>query len=119
MTTTVKIALGSDKKGSQDFIDAWHAAEAGEEHPCEDRLVFEDLETLLRTLTPARWRLLRALREVGPSSIRALARTLGRDYKNVHTDVHLLERLGLVTRTTGGRVAVPWETVLAELSLAA
>ena len=119
MTTSVKIALGSDKKGPRDFIDAWHAAEAGEEHPCEDRLVFDDLETLLRTLTPARWTLLRVLRGVGSCSIRALARTLGRDYKNVHTDVRLLERLGLVTRTTEGRVTVPWETVLAELSLAA
>src|SRR5438094_7270889 len=45
-----------------------------------------DLPLLLRTLTPARWDLLDRLRDAGPISIYQLAKRLGRDYKNVHTD---------------------------------
>ena len=119
MTGTLKITVGSEDEGPKAFVEAWHAAEAGEALPCVDSLVFEDLETLLRALTPARWKLLKVLREIGPTSVRALARTLGRDYKNVHTDVRQLELLGSLTRADGRKIAVPWEAVLAELRLAA
>ena len=47
----------------------------------------------------------------------ALARRLGRDYKNVHTDVKALEALGLIGRNAAGRVEVPWDTVAATLHL--
>src|SRR5262245_5629274 len=49
-------------------------------------LSFSDLPLLLRTLTPARWVLLEALGKHQAASIYELAKRLGRDYKNVHTD---------------------------------
>jgi predicted transcriptional regulator len=52
-------------------------------------------------------------------SIRALANELGRDYKNVHTDVRRLENTGLITRTKDEKVKVPWDLVEARLLLAA
>ena len=52
-------------------------------------------------------------------SIRALANTLGRDYKNVHTDVRRLENTGLIGRKKNDRVKVPWDIVEARLLLAA
>ena len=52
-------------------------------------------------------------------SVRALSKELGRDYKNVHTDVRRLESFGLIERTEGNKVEVPWDIVEAQLSLAA
>jgi len=78
-------------------------------------LAFEDLPLLLRTLTPARWVLLEALRNQETGSIYELAKRLGRDYKNVHTDVSRLVELGLIERREDGSLAVAWDGVRAEL----
>ena len=80
-------------------------------------IISRALSTLLRVLTPARWNLLQILRKEGPMSVRLLAKVLKRDYKNVHTDVGQLERIGLVARTQEGQVMVPWDTVVAQISL--
>jgi predicted transcriptional regulator len=120
MSEKLKIGVGDARETAQGFVEAWRRAEQGE-RPAEPEQVlhFADLETLLRTLTPVRWVLLRVLRTGGPCSVRELARRVGRDYKNVHSDVKALERLELITRTTEGEIQVPWETVLAEMKLAA
>jgi predicted transcriptional regulator len=73
-----------------------------------------DLPLLLKTLTPARWDLLERLREIGPLSIYELSKRLGRDYKNVHTDVTRLVEIGLIVRDAEARVSVPWDVVRAE-----
>jgi len=78
-------------------------------------LSFEDLPLLLKTLTPARWVLLERLRKERAASIYELAKSLGRDYKNVHTDVSRLAELGLIERDADGGVSVPWDGVRAEL----
>jgi predicted transcriptional regulator len=120
MTNRIQISVGDGQDGARRFTEVWRAAEAGDipDEPCV-YLVFEDLETLLRSLTPTRWTLLKALRRAGPSSVRSLSRSLGRDYKNVHGDVRLLERLGLITRSDDGKPMVPWDKIATELSLAA
>jgi predicted transcriptional regulator len=82
-------------------------------------LHFENLEVLLKILTPGRWALLKKLHANGPMSIRALAKDLGRDYKNVHTDVRRLENISLIERTKNDRIKVPWDIVEARLLLAA
>jgi len=52
-------------------------------------------------------------------SVRALAKALDRDYKNVHTDVRRLEQIGLISRTKNDAIKVPWDIVEARLKLAA
>jgi predicted transcriptional regulator len=52
-------------------------------------------------------------------TVRALAKALERDYKNVHTDVRVLERVDLLSRDRDRRVLVPWDAVVAEVTLAA
>ena len=83
------------------------------------RLQFENLEVLLKTLIPGRWALLKNLYATGPTSIRGLAKNLGRDYKNVYTDVRCLKNIGLIGRTKNDRIKVPWDIVEARLLLAA
>ena len=52
-------------------------------------------------------------------SINELARLLGRNYKNVHTDATRLVELGLIQRLADQRIAVAWDTIVAEMKLAA
>ncbi len=119
MAKEIQIGVGDAVSTAKGFIDAWNRAERGEKVKAIQRLNFENLETLLRTLTAGRWLLLKTLRTNGPMSIRALASALRRDYKNVHTDVRRLEHIGLIGRTQDDKVQVPWDIVEARLSLAA
>jgi len=98
------------------FEAAWLHLDAGAQLAPRRILALPDLPTLLRALTPLRWQLLERLASEGPLSVYALAKRLQRDYKNVHTDVVQLGALGLIERRGAG-VAVPWDTVRAELRL--
>jgi hypothetical protein len=72
---------------------------------------------LLKVLTPKRWALLRRLRALGASSVRALARSLGRDYRGVHADVAVLHEVGLIEKQADGKMLVPWSRITAEMSV--
>jgi predicted transcriptional regulator len=119
MKKQITIGVGEAATTAKEFIDAWKLAERGESVQEKNRLYFESLEILLKTLTPGRWALLKKLRANGPMSIRALAKDLGRDYKNVYTDVRRLENIELIERTKNERIKVPWDIVEARLLLAA
>jgi len=106
--------VGPPRDALDRFEAAWNRlAEGGRVAPLRV-LTLQDLPLLLRTLTPARWTLVERLRKEGPLSVYQLAKRLQRDYKNVHTDVAQLMRLGVVERRGDG-VAVPWEVLRAEL----
>ncbi|MBW1699379.1 MAG: MarR family transcriptional regulator [Deltaproteobacteria bacterium] len=119
MKKEIQIGIGDSVSTAKGFIDAWKRAERGGKVKEEHRLDFENLESLLKTLTPARWVLLKKLRANGTMSIRALASKLERNYKNVYTDVKKLELIGLISRTQDEKVEVPWDIVEARLRLAA
>ena len=74
---------------------------------------------MLMVLTPRRLAALKTLSKTGPLSVRALARATKRDYKNVHRDAAVLEGVGLLARTADGRLLVPWNSIVAEINLAA
>jgi predicted transcriptional regulator len=60
-------------------------------------LYFENIEDLRRILTDRRVELLATINRERPASVHALAALVKRDYKNVSTDLELLERLGLIS----------------------
>lgn len=97
-------------------IGTWRRTERGE-RVREEHLTFVDVKQLLGTLSDERLRLLKEARREGAASVRQLAERLGRDYKNVHEDVERLTAAGLLEREDG-RVVAPYETILAEMSLA-
>jgi predicted transcriptional regulator len=109
----IRIGRGGDALDR--FEAGWNRLAEGRKLPELRVLTLEDLPQLLAALSPARWTLLERLREAGPLTVYELAKRLGRDYKNVHTDVARLLELGLVERGDDGRVAVPWDVVRAEL----
>ena len=119
MKKQITIGVGEAATTAKEFIYAWKLAEHGGTVQEKHRLHFENLEVLLKTLTPRRWALLKKLHANGPTSIRALANDLRRDYKNVHTDVKRLENIGLIGRTKNDMIKVPWDIVEARLLLAA
>ena len=105
---TITIEVSSVRKSLGRFRRAWKTRAAQGEF-----VSFENLDTLLKTLTSKRWELLRTLQGREPMSIRALARELGRDVKNVHTDIQALVEIGLIEKA-GRRIRVPFDEIRAE-----
>jgi predicted transcriptional regulator len=56
-----------------------------------------------KVLSPRRLEILARIPVVKPKSIASLARTLGRDFKNVHADVTFLADLGLIELKAEGK----------------
>src|SRR6202795_2814517 len=99
----VKITVGGaiDEEVSRRFVNAWHRAERGETFH-ERHLAFESWNALARVMTGKRMELLHYVRRHKVTSVRALAKALGRDYSNVHADVQALTAAGLLDTTEGG-----------------
>lgn len=99
----VKITVGGsiEQDAARRFVDAWHRAERGEPFR-EHHLAFESWDALARVMTGKRLDLLRYVRHNQVSSIRALAKALGRDYSNVHADVQALTAAGLIEAGENG-----------------
>ena len=115
----IHIGVEEADRGFERFIDAWHKAETGEIEQAEIHLNFEDFAMLASVLTPKRLELMKTLRQHGPLSVRALARQLERDYKNVHADVSSLEKVGLIQRTEEKLLVAPWDVIDAHVRLVA
>jgi len=119
MKKEIHIGVSDSVTTAKDFIDVWKLAERGAKMEAEERLYFENPETLLKTSTSGRWALVKTLRTNGPMSLRSLANELRHDYKNVHTDVRRLDGVGLISRTKDHKIEVPWDIMEARLRLAA
>jgi predicted transcriptional regulator len=117
MPRKLEIRVGAAADALDRFEAAWNRVLEGRALRPLEVLSFEDLPLLTRALSPARWALLQDLKEKGPCSIYELAKRLGRDYKNVHTDVTQLAAIGLVERRADGLAAVKWDLLRAELKL--
>lgn len=103
----------SRKRMREGFVRAWKTGRyQGEEFS------FKSPEALFRALTPARWSVLARLQRTGPSTLRALARSLSRDVKAVHRDVQVLAALGFVEKDEAGMLFVPFSRIRTEFELA-
>jgi predicted transcriptional regulator len=72
---------------------------------------FSTPQQLFAVFSPKRWELMEKLQAVGPSSLRGLARTLGRDVKRVHQDVTALIAEGVIERNESNKLVVPFERI--------
>ena len=89
---------GSLRDAAQRVADVWHRAEQGEQVEPEDNVTFVSWSALASVMSDRRYELLRHLHQHPASSIRALAREVGRDFKRVYEDIKALEAVGLVER---------------------
>ena len=117
MAKILELRVGPPGDALDRFEAAWNRVAEGRKVSPLRVLSLEDLPALARTLTPARWSLLENLRRDGTVSIYGLAKRVGRDYKNVHTDVTALLETGLIQKNAEGEIEVAWDVVRAELRL--
>ena len=92
------------------FGRAWKGA-AAKGHP-ESVVGLGSIAELAALLSPKRMELLRHVAGRPGRSIRALAQELGRDYKNVHTDVSELEARHILERDATGLVSAPYDELV-------
>lgn len=117
MKQTARLHVGSIDEMANRFANAWRRLERGEKVR-ETHLTFFDLETMIATLSPKRLALLKHVRRHPASSVAELAKTLGRDYKRIHTDVAALVQAGLIVRDESG-IRSPYDSIQATVSLSA
>jgi predicted transcriptional regulator len=90
--------------------------DAGKRLPEADyQLDFPSPVELLAELPPKRLQILRELKSAGPLSVYALAKRLGRNYSNVHSDIQRLLALGLVEKNSAGQVLMPFEDIVIQV----
>lgn len=106
MKAIIEIANNNDMH--RRAMAAAQAHASGRAQATDFRLGFESAAQVFAELTVERLRTLETLRQEGTQSIYALAKTLGRNYSNVHSDVQRLMALGLVERGENG-VSAPFD----------
>lgn len=108
---TIRIRKANDALSDMraGFLAAWKHGEYAGEH-----FDFESPAALFRVLTPKRWELIECLQKAGPLGVRALARALGRDVKRVHDDATGLIEVGMVEKTSDGKLTVPFTEIRAD-----
>lgn len=97
MAKTFTIQIRSFDKALEGFGRTFRALQAGKRVTRKRGVYFTSLEAARNLLTPRRLALLRAIKKEKPRSIYELAKIVGRNLKNVQTDLQLLKQHGLVT----------------------
>ena len=116
MSKKVEIKIGTEEDFAEEVVSAWEKAEKGELKEPREVLMFEDMETLLKVLTPRRYQILQFIRDHGHLTIRQVSKDLERDYGNVNRDVHVLADAGLLLQDKDKKYFMPWKKVKAEMS---
>ncbi|MEA3410142.1 MAG: hypothetical protein U9R74_01210 [Pseudomonadota bacterium] len=107
---TIEISVLKPDAALRVVADTWHAAEAG--GAVTPRLAFGSLRELFSAITEKRLELLRHVASHDGLNIHQLSQSLGRDYKNVHTDVTELIDLGLLERSDAGMLSAPFDEIV-------
>jgi predicted transcriptional regulator len=109
-TRRLNIGIRTSAERSGALREAMRRVAGGDRAQQEPGLYFETVEELRQILTEKRMELLLAITRHRATSVHQLAGLLGRDYKNVSTDITMLERLGLVrleAKAGKGRAQAP------------
>lgn len=119
----LNIGIRTSAERSRALREALRRVARGDRASQQPGLYFESVEELRQILTEKRLELLLAISRHRPASVHELAGLLGRDYKNVSTDITLLERLGLVMlEAKGGKgraqaPTVPYDEIQVTIDL--
>ena len=97
------------------FARAWRQARAGRK--TTPRIAFGSLRELFSAVSEKRLELVRYVASNEGLRIRPLARALGRDYKNVYTDVQALIEMGLLGKDERGGLGAPFDEIVIRAGL--
>ena len=87
------------------------AARSGKKVKPNFGIGFRTMAQFGEAFTPKRWELVESLKAAGPLTIYALAKRLGRHYRNVHKDVTALMQWMVIEKDEAGRIFVPWDEI--------
>lgn len=114
---TLEIKIQSEQQAIQAsaerFLNAWNNGNYAGEY-----LTFTSPSLFFSVLNARRWDLVSKLQTLGKTSIRELARQLGRDVHRVHDDIKALLAYGIVEQDATG-VYVPYAKIHADFTLMA
>jgi predicted transcriptional regulator len=106
----IEITVLGPEAALRAFGEAWRRVEEGID--VVPRLALGSIRELFSAITEKRLALLRYVASHEGLNVRRLADGLGRDYKNVHTDVSELLELGLLERGDDGRLTAPFDEIV-------
>ena len=112
---TLYVEVMSSDEALKRFARAWRSASSGKR--TDATIGLGSIAELTALLSPKRMELLRHVAQSPGLSIRGLAQALGRDYKNVHTDVAELEARRLLERDRTGLVTAPYDELIIRAAL--
>jgi predicted transcriptional regulator len=119
----LKVGVRSLDEGLQEFASTLKTIQSGKTIPKRTGVYFVSVEAMRQVLTPTRLALMHMIRTRHPRSIAALAKQIGRNFKNVHADLRLLADLDLVHLEPGAHVrdsvtpTVPYERIQFEIAV--
>ena len=117
---TFEIRVKTTEEALKDFAHTFDAVKVGKRVRKKEGVYFTSIEAARNLLTPERIKLLTLIHNQGPQSIYQLARICNRDPKNVHEDIKLLERYGILRtrlRTRASRTQRVSEVLYDEINL--
>lgn len=118
MNNILKIKVGTNVKSTLTLAQqAMERLSIGEQPAPYYGVGFKNVSQMLGVFTEKRWDLLAALRTHGPMSIAELARTVQRDYKNVHNDVERLTEWLAIEKNEQGKVFTPYSEIIVDVHL--
>lgn len=80
-----------------------------------EHLTFATHDQWYSVFSARRTELLKTLKTMGATSIRNLAKTVGRDYKSVHQDVQRLYELGVIEKRDDGLIEAPFDRIVSDM----
>jgi predicted transcriptional regulator len=110
-TNTVTLSVASRDDVNRRVM----AAFSGE--PQGSHISFASVELLWKVLNSKRVQIVNTMTGQGPMTIRAVARSVGRDVKAVHGDVHALLNAGILDRTEDGKVIFPYDAIHVDFTI--
>lgn len=113
---TLTVSVETSEQSSARATEAAQRIDAGGGYQGEF-YSFATLSLLFSVFTPKRWELITRLQQLGPSSLRGLARALDRDVKRVHEDAGVLLEEGVIERNAKGKLFVPFAHIHIEADL--
>jgi predicted transcriptional regulator len=112
---SVEIEVLRPKAALQAFKRTWRQTERGE--AVMPRLAFGSWAEVFSAITEKRVELIGYVTGREQINTRQLAQALGRDYKNVYTDVQALVQIGLLDKDSRGRISAPYDEIVIRAEL--
>jgi len=106
----IEIEVLKPKDALAAFSETWRRAVRGKATTA--RLAFGSLAALFSAITGKRLELMRFVAAHKGLNTRKLAQALGRNYKNVHTDVAALVGLGLLDKDAHGGLSALFDEIV-------